>query len=91
MHIESCGISFSINRERYCLLNIYTPPAGNIVLYQGNLCQTLKECNKFQNIIMCGDLNINSIIHKNSLQKTRENESSSTYFPKMRIQLAKRI
>lgn len=72
MHIESCGISFSINKESYCLVNIYRPPAGDIDIFHVHLCQILKECNKFQNIILCGDINIDNINLRNSLQKTRE-------------------
>lgn len=66
MHVELCAISFSMGKEKYCLITVYRPPSGCINIFINRLSQILEFCKKkFTNIMLCGDININFLLDSN--------------------------
>lgn len=68
-NIELCAISLCIHYKKVNIITVYRPPNGNIHTFFLNLSQSLQFISKNNNpqIILCGDLNIDSL--KNSAEK----------------------
>ena len=73
MHIECCAISFNVNDNKYCIINIYRPPNGNINTFIYRLTLILNNCfSCFKNVIICGDMNIDHLNLKKNPEKEKE-------------------
>lgn len=74
MQIESCGISFDTGCDKLCVINVYRPPKGNVENFINRMSLILNECNDSQNIILCGDMNIDNINSIKCRQKDKDKQ-----------------
>lgn len=62
MHIECCGILVSLDEFKTIIINIYRPPSGDLDTFLISLAHILQHASNIcTNIILCGDLNIDSL------------------------------
>ena len=62
IHLEYSGIIVSCqNAKKVCILTIYRSPAGSMDVFLTNLSLLLSEISPKFDIVLCGDLNINSL------------------------------
>lgn len=59
--IEMCGFSFCLpNNFKTVVFSVYRPPSGDINVFFRNLTSVLTSIrNKFDYVVVCGDLNVN--------------------------------
>lgn len=58
-NIEVSGASLVLNETNIAIITIYRPPSGDFNVFMDKLIEILKLADKkFNNIILCGDLNI---------------------------------
>lgn len=62
IHFEYCGIIITSKRgKKVCVLTLYRSPMGSLELFLTNLSLLLSELCPVHDVILCGDLNINSL------------------------------
>ena len=66
-HFECCSCEVIINSNKVVIVSLYRPPDGDIKVFQDKLEKLLKVNDK-NNIIICGDLNVDFLLkNKNML------------------------
>ena len=62
-HIECSGLIISNNQHKTTIINVYRPPNGDMDIFLISLSQILNKAFAVSSIvILCGDLNINSLV-----------------------------
>ena len=87
--IEAGAVKLSVNSLNICILSIYRAPSGNFALFLDKLEMILNLLhNNNKQLIICGDININSLVEnkkkKNPLLDSllaSYNLKSTVYFP----------
>lgn len=70
---ELCAAEFAFDSFQFVLLGVYRSPSSNVKNFCNKLEATLKiVCNKFKNVIIAGDLNINVLKDDNEHKLLRD-------------------
>lgn len=78
MHIECTAIQTMIDNKKYAIISVYRPPTGDMNVFLHNLSSLLTYLNNIcQQIIVCGDLNIDSLKNYSTNYKLLDDLMSS--------------
>jgi len=63
---EACAIQMDLTFNKLCILTIYSSPSGNFKNFLNRLNLILQKLyNNKYNIVICGDVKVNYLIHNN--------------------------